>query len=504
VYTATKLIKKCMVWNCENRLELTPLKKDPNLYAVCEFFIKPLTKASQVSYAELMKPKGCTIDLFISHYWGEEFAEFCQSTHRFACWFVLQKCRYLVDEEAAIRARQLSFYICAFSNNLWNIEAEMGKSLDETPFHKVIRSPTTQMVVMNVDQLASTFARAWCSFEFFLAVETGKQFCLNSRHGPPEVMYEAGIEAEMALTHLFEVLQVMDIRSCSCSVQEDFDMIHGHLASFKGWGIAEGLGGAEALNRIMKSVVADRVLHVFVKWGSTDKMQDALRLGANPNTLDAHGISSVTYATALHGSDSNQAQVLLQWGGNAEFQTNAAEVVDMFDTNGAKRAAAIVKVEDMDENIRQIYSQAVHCAQREHITRLTRDRLEEMHSIDSRVRQSALESIANEAKLGPKYVDCLAECLGHEDPALRYFAAYALSRPGASAVQYVPLLLDIVENEDEEKGVVLMAERALRTQTGEATIHKDDSRQSVGGTSSMRSSSFAAHHGSMEMVEDFG
>jgi hypothetical protein len=371
-----------------------------------------------------------------------------------------------VDEEVAIRAKALSFYICAFSNNQWNIDAEMGSSVQDTPFFKVLQAPTTKMVVMNVDQIASSLLRAWCVFEFFLSVDTQKSFILNTRFGPPDVLFESGIEAEMTLTHLFEVLQIMDIKQSSASVQGDLDMIHAHIETFKGCGVAEGLVGADALNRKIKSVVADCVLHVFVKWGRADKMQDALRLGANPNEPDAHGICPLTYATALHGQDGIQAQLLLQWGAMVEHKTHAEEVVDMFHLSGVRRAEAISNVEALDEHFRDVYSVALHCAHKEHVSRLARSRIKDLHAMDHLVRRAALESIANEPKLGAAYVDGVAECLRHEDAALRYFAAYALSRPGVPIRQYLRQLTDITNREDEEPGVVVMARRAIRSEAG--------------------------------------
>eukprot|EP00931_Biecheleriopsis_adriatica_P010871 TRINITY_DN111934_c0_g1_i1.p1 TRINITY_DN111934_c0_g1~~TRINITY_DN111934_c0_g1_i1.p1 ORF type:complete len:148 (+),score=19.31 TRINITY_DN111934_c0_g1_i1:54-497(+) len=78
-FVATSLARRCTRFNQANRLEITKgtvRETQANLYAVCQFFIRPMTKDQGVSMAELLNPAGRLIEFFISHFWGEDFGEF--------------------------------------------------------------------------------------------------------------------------------------------------------------------------------------------------------------------------------------------------------------------------------------------------------------------------------------------------------------------------------------------------------------------------------------------
>jgi hypothetical protein len=84
---ATKLAKECNRRNQKLLEEIGAGRKrrlEPNLYAVDELLIRPLTEKQKISMAELWSqqaenPHGFLIEFFISHFWGEDFGEFMQS-----------------------------------------------------------------------------------------------------------------------------------------------------------------------------------------------------------------------------------------------------------------------------------------------------------------------------------------------------------------------------------------------------------------------------------------
>ena len=67
----------------------------PNMYDLVETIIKPLTKARLVSYAELLEPLAPQV--FVSHWWGEEFVCFVRALQLFAGTYLSQESHALPE-----------------------------------------------------------------------------------------------------------------------------------------------------------------------------------------------------------------------------------------------------------------------------------------------------------------------------------------------------------------------------------------------------------------------
>ena len=141
-----------------------------------------------------MNPGGREIEHFVSHAWIENFGEFVQSTYRYA--LAINGGSGLSPEEVRERAMDTAFYICAFANNQWNLKAELGGSVEQSPFYKVLMAKSTKRVMMNVDQDVATLDRAWCAFEFYLTHKLGKAFFINTKEGPIQLLDKPSRAAE--------------------------------------------------------------------------------------------------------------------------------------------------------------------------------------------------------------------------------------------------------------------------------------------------------------------
>merc|ERR1711988_1724778 len=81
------------------------------MYYVEPNIIRPLTVPHQVSYAELAG----TVDVvyFVSHFWGTPFRHFVETL----------ECHARATRGA--EWEELSFWICSFSNNQWQIKDDI-------------------------------------------------------------------------------------------------------------------------------------------------------------------------------------------------------------------------------------------------------------------------------------------------------------------------------------------------------------------------------------------
>ena len=80
--------------------------RDRSMYYVCSNLVEPLTKASQVSYAELVGAS--LVQWFVSHYWGSPFRHFSDTIRKHAA------------------SGSQAYWICTFSNNQWDVETDLG------------------------------------------------------------------------------------------------------------------------------------------------------------------------------------------------------------------------------------------------------------------------------------------------------------------------------------------------------------------------------------------
>jgi len=124
--------------------------------------VKPLTFAKRLSYSELVGPK--QVQWFISHWWGTEFRITCATIYKHAHAIAYEKEGH--DEEKEPEAwKQITYWICTFSNNQWKVKDEVGATYQESSFYLAVRSQSCKGTCMILDERAMPLTRAWCLFE---------------------------------------------------------------------------------------------------------------------------------------------------------------------------------------------------------------------------------------------------------------------------------------------------------------------------------------------------
>lgn len=347
----TKLARLC---NRRN-VHATQMKYDrvlpelqPNMYAVDLLLIRTLTEPDRVSASELFRSEGAPVDTFVSHYWGQDFGEFVQSLYRFILRHRKTVCGPCSEQEFLQKVRQTVLFICAFSNNQWNLITEMGSNIEDSPFYKVLKAPTTTKLVMNLDHMAASLQRAWCDFEFYLGSVLQKDIVLNCRFGPLERLGSSSDEnkiEELWMLHVFELLQDVDFRLAQASKAKDLVLINDEIKSFVGTGIAQGREGGEALNFLIKSMIASEVLPALARIGDLAALEQALDNGADVETTDHRHIRPLTYAAATHGPDSQVARLLLGHGACPLAADHAERVVQLFSEESAVRKSSLLAIQ---------------------------------------------------------------------------------------------------------------------------------------------------------------
>jgi len=154
----------------------------PNMYDLVETIIKPLTKARLVSYAELLEPLAPQV--FVSHWWGEEFVCFVRALQLFAGTYLSQESHALPDSTDASNAlaeANLAFWVCSFANRQW--EVNLGSTLHESPFERALAAPSCTHVVMIMDPDATPLQRIWCLYEVLRAHALKKEFHIATDNG---------------------------------------------------------------------------------------------------------------------------------------------------------------------------------------------------------------------------------------------------------------------------------------------------------------------------------
>jgi len=210
-----------------------------DMYYVATNIIKPLTKPSRLSYAEVVGPQ--PVDWFVSHYWGTSFAHFVFSIKKHSETVV----------EAPRSAADVSYWICSFSNNQWELEMEIGSSWEDSSFYLALLSTTCVGTAMVLDDEAWPLTRAWCLFEVLQTkiIRTkrddfqGLYLCTSTgvlQKG------KAGVDVAMRIA---ERLTKLRLENATASVQKDKEMIDDLVSKMPG-GFAE-------VNRFVKSNIAE-------------------------------------------------------------------------------------------------------------------------------------------------------------------------------------------------------------------------------------------------------
>ncbi|CAE7890954.1 ANK2 [Symbiodinium microadriaticum] len=155
------------------------------MYDVVEEIIKPLTKSRRVAFAELLEPLAPQV--FVSHWWGEEFVCFVRALHLFAGSYRSETKRVVCDDEddtwetVCEPTEEVAFWVCSFANRQW--EVNLGETLQESPFERALAAPSCTHVVMIMDPLATPLQRIWCLYEVLRAHALKKEFHIATENG---------------------------------------------------------------------------------------------------------------------------------------------------------------------------------------------------------------------------------------------------------------------------------------------------------------------------------
>ena len=145
----------------------------PNMHDVVAEIIKPRTEAKLIAYAELLEP--LKPQVFVSHWWGEEFLSFVRALRLFARVYAFEALKNLPEEDYVEVLDNIVFWVCSFANRQW--EVNLGSTLQESPFERALAAPTCTHVVMVMDPDATPLRRIWCLW--LQAVWLGRVTCCN-------------------------------------------------------------------------------------------------------------------------------------------------------------------------------------------------------------------------------------------------------------------------------------------------------------------------------------
>ena len=141
----------------------------PSIYTVNEQYIKPVTQqAGKMNWALMRHPDGLECELFISHAWQEGVFEF------------LAKVRHSWP-------RSVQTAWCCMLANPQNLDiSSFLQSPKTSPFAVALEASKVMLVVPNRHQ--SVYTRLWCSYEAYLAQESGKTILIANSSNLSQVL----------------------------------------------------------------------------------------------------------------------------------------------------------------------------------------------------------------------------------------------------------------------------------------------------------------------------
>jgi len=138
--------------------------RDRTMYYVASNIVEPLTARWKISLAELVGPS--PVEWFVSHYWGERYADTCAAIQKHAKSFG----GYAWEETA--------YWVCTFSDNQYTIHEELGtgtRSWEHSSFYLALRSPSCRGTCLVLDERALPLGRSWCLFEILQTMQLEEQ-----------------------------------------------------------------------------------------------------------------------------------------------------------------------------------------------------------------------------------------------------------------------------------------------------------------------------------------
>ncbi|CAE7220678.1 unnamed protein product [Symbiodinium natans] len=218
--------------------------RDRNLYYIDSNIVQPLTSHVKLSLAELLGPS--TVAWFVSHYWGTKFAYTCEALRRHA--------EHVTSGQKGTSWQTISYWICAFSNNQYQIAHELGTSHKESSFYLALHSAPVQGTCMILDEKALPLTRSWCLFELLQTVLLekkredfkGLQFCTNTG-----IVNFGQATTEVAIT-IGKRLADLSLSEAEATCEEDQETIKSL--------VVEEMGSFDEMDKILDMKIKDALV----------------------------------------------------------------------------------------------------------------------------------------------------------------------------------------------------------------------------------------------------
>ncbi|CAE7661387.1 pmpB, partial [Symbiodinium pilosum] len=129
-----------------------------------------------------------------------------------------------------------TYWICSFANNQWDIEIELGETIEDSPFAKVLCG-NIRGVVMILDSDVLPLTRSWCLLEYYMTTRVNHlQVCFAVDRG---VLSDMTCTSFTTALRAAERLRALCFRSSDAAKNEDKERILRYVASTIGLEVAE-------------------------------------------------------------------------------------------------------------------------------------------------------------------------------------------------------------------------------------------------------------------------
>jgi hypothetical protein len=236
----------------------------PNMHAADELLLRPLTEEHRVSVAELWNPRGRLVQHFVSHSWSEDFGDFVQGVYRFALHAAADEVAVATREGTHDRARSFSFYIGALARTRWSSNDAACDGAWFWHASEVIGASSTKSMLLSLDQYCAVLQRAWCHMELYFMYELEKPLALNTPYG---ILPELNLQSKAVqswLAYLLGTLSDIDVSMAIATEPADLQRLLRSIfvdsGGVRGTGVADGFTGADAVNKIVRCMMSEKVL----------------------------------------------------------------------------------------------------------------------------------------------------------------------------------------------------------------------------------------------------
>jgi len=251
--------------------------EEATMYHICTHFVEPLTEPHKCSFVELVADRAQRPMWFVSHWWGNRFKDtlLCLEFH--------------VQQLGLFE--HTPYWICTMADNQHDLAAELGNTIEQSPFVRALELDECLGAVMVMDKDVTPFVRSWCTWETRTVIKLlkrldivavvppgslkrdGKTFC--EYDGMPMLLHDLGGGKYEERGVFFPPLVAargsrVDIARATASNKRDQAMIKA--------GIARS-GGAQVVNKEIRRVFGNKALYSFAYNGNAEEVGRLLREG---------------------------------------------------------------------------------------------------------------------------------------------------------------------------------------------------------------------------------